>query len=49
MRFTSLDEAVAYCTMRGITYQVFEPKTTRRRTMAYADNFASTRREGWTH
>jgi hypothetical protein len=49
MRFASLEEAVAYCTTRGIAYQVFEPKTTRRRTMAYADNFASTRREGWTH
>ena len=49
LRFSSKDEAVAYCERHGIPYQVAEAKKTARRGMSYADNFASTRRGSWTH
>ena len=49
LRFDSKEEAVAYCERAGISYRVIEPKQPKRRTIAYADNFAFTRREGWTH
>jgi len=47
--FDAKEEAVAYCERHGIPYQVFEAKEPARRTMAYADNFAFTRRGLWTH
>ena len=49
LQFDSKQEAVAYCERAGIAYRVIEPKQAARRTIAYADNFAYTRREGWTH
>ena len=49
LQFETREEAVAYCQRAGIPYRVIEPKQTARRTIAYADNFAYTRREGWTH
>jgi hypothetical protein len=49
LRFDSKDEAVAYCQRNGIPHQVFDPKQPRRRIMAYADNFAFSRRTPWTH
>jgi hypothetical protein len=49
LRFDSKQEAIAYCERNGLAYQVIEPKKPGRRTIAYADNFAFTRREGWTH
>jgi len=49
LQFDSKQEAVAYCERAGIPYRVIEPKQAARRTIAYADNFAYTRREGWTH
>ncbi len=49
LRFASKEEAIAYCEHHGIAYQVFEPKDSARRPMAYADNFAFTRRDLWTH
>ena len=47
--FDTKEEAVAYCERLAIPYQVFEAKERSRRTMAYADNFAYTRRGLWTH
>jgi hypothetical protein len=47
--FDTKEEAVTYCERHGIPYQVFEAKETARRPMAYADNFAFTRRGLWTH
>lgn len=47
--FDTRDEAIAYAERQGIPYQVFEEKRPARRTMAYADNFAFTRREPWSH
>ncbi|MPZ57991.1 MAG: ETC complex I subunit [Rhizobiales bacterium] len=49
LQFDTKDEAVAYCQRANITYRVVEPKQSSRRTIAYADNFAYTRRDGWTH
>ena len=49
LRFASKEEAIAYCEHHGIAYQVFEPKDPARRPIAYADNFAFTRRDLWTH
>jgi hypothetical protein len=49
LRFASKDEAIAYCERHGIAYQVFEASTPQRRVIAYADNFASSRRDPWTH
>jgi len=47
--FHTKDEAVAYCERKGIAYQVIEPKESRHRTVAYADNFSFRRGEPWTH
>ena len=49
LSFDSKEEAVAYCERHGIPYQVSEAKEPARRTIAYADNFAFTRRGLWTH
>ncbi len=49
LRFESKEEAIAYCERDGIAYQVSEAKEPARRGMAYADNFAFGRRDGWTH
>lgn len=49
LRFATREEAIAYCDRHGIAYQVSEPKEAAPRTMAYADNFAFTRRGMWTH
>ncbi|HZS65332.1 MAG TPA: ETC complex I subunit [Xanthobacteraceae bacterium] len=49
LRFDTQEEAIAYCERNGIAYQVFESGERARRGIAYADNFAFSRREGWTH
>jgi hypothetical protein len=49
LRFTTKEEAVAYAERHGIPYQIVEPKEPARRTMAYSDNFAFSRRQPWTH
>jgi hypothetical protein len=49
LRFDSKEDAIAYCERNGLAYRVIEPNAPERRTIAYADNFAFTRREGWTH
>jgi hypothetical protein len=49
LHFDTKEEAVAYCERHAIPYQLFEPKEPVRRTIAYADNFAFTRKGLWTH
>jgi hypothetical protein len=49
LKFDSKEEAVAYCERHGIPFRVAEPKEPARRTIAYADNFAFSRRTPWTH
>jgi hypothetical protein len=49
LRFDTREEAIAYCEQHGIAYRLSEPKTLTRRGIAYADNFAFSRRTPWTH
>jgi hypothetical protein len=49
LRFESKEEAIAYCARHGIPFQVIEPQEPSRRPIAYADNFAFSRRTPWTH
>jgi hypothetical protein len=49
LRFDSKEEAIAYCEAHGIAYEIREPHAPAPRTMAYADNFAWSRRGSWTH
>ena len=49
LRFDTKEEAIAYCERHGIPYRVLEEKTSARRQMSYADNFAFTRVGPWTH
>jgi hypothetical protein len=49
LRFDSKEEAVAYCQRHAIAYQIFEASEPTRRAIAYADNFAYSRRTPWTH
>jgi hypothetical protein len=49
LTFETKDEAVAYAQKEGYTYTIREAKERRIKPKAYADNFAFTRREPWTH
>ena len=49
LQFDTREDAVAYCERKGIPYQVIEPKDSKQRQVAYADNFAFRRGEPWTH
>jgi hypothetical protein len=49
LQFDTKQDAIAYCERHGIACQVFEPQESARRTIAYADNFAFSRRTPWTH
>jgi hypothetical protein len=49
LRFETKEEAIAYCERHGIAFQVSEAHERARRGIAYADNFAYTRRSPWTH
>jgi len=49
LKFSSRDDAVAYAEKHGIAYRLDEPNQTKRRVMAYSDNFKFDRRAPWTH
>ena len=49
VQFETEEEAIAYARKNGFTYTVREAKERRIKPKAYADNFAFTRREPWTH
>jgi hypothetical protein len=49
LSFESREAAVAYAQAHGIPFQVVEPKEPRRIIKAYADNFATDRKQPWTH
>ena len=49
LKFDSKDDAIAFATKRGLAYVVQEAKTRTIKPKAYADNFASNRRQPWTH
>ena len=49
LTFDSKDDAIAYARKNGFTYTVSEPKQRRIKPKAYADNFAYSRLQPWTH
>ena len=49
LTFDTEAEAIAYARKEGYTYTVSEPRERRIKPKAYADNFAYTRIEPWTH
>jgi hypothetical protein len=49
LRFETREEAVAYAQRHGIAFEVLTPAQHKRVVRAYADNFAFTRKEPWTH
>ena len=49
LRFASEEEAVAYAQEKGYTYTVLRDHVRKIKPKAYADNFAYSRIEPWTH
>jgi hypothetical protein len=49
LAFDTREEAVAYAQRHGIAFEVLTPREHRRTIKAYADNFAFSRKESWTH
>ena len=49
LAFETQAEAVAYAQRHGIAFEVLNPSQHKRPVRAYADNFAFTRKEPWTH
>ena len=49
MTFETREAAIAYATRNGIAFRVSEPKESKRRRVAYSDNFRFDRRQPWTH
>jgi len=49
LRFDSREDAVAYARKQGYTYTVRDAKVRAVKPKAYADNFATDRRQTWTH
>lgn len=44
LSFSTKEEAVAYATAKGITFEVIEPQATKSKPKAYAENFSADRR-----
>ena len=49
LAFDTREEAVAYAERNGIAYTVIEPQMRKPIRKAYADNFATNRKQPWTH
>ena len=49
LRFDTREEAVAFARRHGIPFEVSPEPKTQRIIKAYADNFAFTRKQPWTH
>ena len=49
LNFDTQEEAIAYAQSRQIPFRVTEPKPVKRFIKAYADNFAFSRKQPWTH
>jgi len=49
LAFDTREEAVEYAGRHGIAFELLAPKDHRRIIKAYADNFAFSRKEPWTH
>ena len=49
IKFCSLEDAIKYAEKNRINYQLAQPKERKIKPKAYADNFAFSRKETWTH
>ena len=49
LEFDSAEDAVAYATRNGISYDVFEPHAPAPKAKSYADNFRFDRKVPWSH
>ena len=49
LTFDTRDEAVAYAERHGIAFRLQEPQEAPLILKAYADNFATHRKQPWTH
>lgn len=49
LKFETQAEAVAYAERHGIPFELFEPQSPPLIIKAYADNFATNRKQSWTH
>ncbi len=49
LAFETRDQAIAYAEHHGIPFRVIEPEAAVKIIKAYADNFAPSRRQSWTH
>ena len=49
LTFPSKEAAIDYAERNGVPYAIFEPHVSKRRAIAYADNFKYTRIGQWTH
>ncbi len=49
LSFPTSEDAIAYAQKHGIAFQLSAEKTTKPILKAYADNFASGRKQPWTH
>lgn len=49
MKFSTMEDAVAYAKANNIPYRVSQPKVRKRVSRSYADNFAYDRKLPWTH
>ena len=49
LTFDSKEEAIAYAERNDIAFRVSDPKETKRRAVAYSDNFKHDRKAPWTH
>ncbi|HYE44044.1 MAG TPA: ETC complex I subunit [Caulobacteraceae bacterium] len=49
LHFDSKEQAVEYAQKHGIPFRVYEPHEPKVIIKAYADNFATNRKQPWTH
>ena len=49
LKFDDLESAVAYAKSNNIPHRVIKPKTVKRVSRSYADNFSFDRKHPWTH
>ena len=49
LRFADAEAAIAYAEKHNIPFELAQPQRRKLRLKAYADNFASDRKGGWTH
>ncbi len=49
LTFDSREDAIAYAQKNGLAFQVTDTKDAKRIPRAYSDNFATNRRQPWSH